>query len=145
MSPTAPAAALRYKNQQAQFDSFDTNKIRDRLRVAARYVGAFSPCMSSDWHWSVYLYILVHAAQEKLFIMSDIKALPEVLTAEEVAIYLRVSKTTICRWCKDGKLKAFRIGRGWRVQRIDLESHIRQSVAVTNLLLQSGAPSDHGM
>lgn len=64
--------------------------------------------------------------------MSDIKALPEVLTADEVASYLRVSKTTICRWCKDGKLRAFRIGRGWRVQRTDLEAHIRRAVLATD-------------
>lgn len=69
--------------------------------------------------------------------MSDFKALPEVLTADEVASYLRVSKTTICRWCKDGKLRAFRIGRGWRVQRSDLEDHIRQAVTVTDELLES--------
>jgi excisionase family DNA binding protein len=69
--------------------------------------------------------------------MSDFKALPEVLTADEVASYLRVSKTTICRWCKDGKLRAFRIGRGWRVQRSDLEDHIRRAVLVPTDLMES--------
>lgn len=63
--------------------------------------------------------------------MDDIHSLPGVLTADEVAIYLRVSKTTVCRWCKDGRLPAFRIGRGWRVQRQNLEAYIQQSALGT--------------
>lgn len=56
--------------------------------------------------------------------MKDSSANSEVLTVAEVADYLRVSETTIWRWCSTGKLPAFRIGRGWRVQRSDLEQHI---------------------
>lgn len=56
--------------------------------------------------------------------MADLNQLPDVLTADEIARYLRVSKTTVCRWCSTGRLPAFRIGRGWRVQRILLERFI---------------------
>jgi len=66
--------------------------------------------------------------------MRDIKELPEVLTAGEVATYLRISKTTVCRWCNNGKLPAFRIGRGWRVQRGDLELCIRHAVSGNNFV-----------
>lgn len=66
--------------------------------------------------------------------MRDIKELPEVLTVGEVAAYLRISKTTVCRWCNNGKLPAFRIGRGWRVQRSDLELCIRRSIAELEVL-----------
>lgn len=39
---------------------------------------------------------------------------PAVLTVAEVAAYLRISETTVWRWCHSGKLPAFRIGRSWR-------------------------------
>ena len=48
----------------------------------------------------------------------------EVLTVNEIAGYLRVSETTVWRWCNSGKLPAFRIGRSWRIRRTDLEQHI---------------------
>lgn len=46
---------------------------------------------------------------------------PSILTVAEVALYLRVSETTVWRWCSGGKLPAFRIGRSWRVRRHDLD------------------------
>lgn len=61
--------------------------------------------------------------------MSDQNGLPDVLTVDEIARYLRVSRTTICRWCVQGRLPAFRIGRGWRVQREDLEQYIKHAMA----------------
>lgn len=67
--------------------------------------------------------------------MKDMNALPDVLTAGEVATYLRISKTTVCRWCNTGKLPAFRIGRSWRVQRSDLELCIRRHMAESDLLV----------
>lgn len=57
--------------------------------------------------------------------MSDASKIPEVLKVAEVASYLRVSETTVWRWCSTGKLPAFRIGKGWRVYRADLELHIK--------------------
>jgi len=44
-----------------------------------------------------------------------------VLTTEEAAAYLRVSKATILRWCNTGKLPAFRIGRAWRINVAELD------------------------
>jgi excisionase family DNA binding protein len=37
------------------------------------------------------------------------------LTVGEVAEYLRVSRVTVWRWCKSGKLPAFKIGHEWRI------------------------------
>ncbi len=54
------------------------------------------------------------------------EALPDVLTVNEVSQYLRVSKTTVCRYLNEGKLRAFRFGRSWRVRRNDLEHFINQ-------------------
>ncbi|MBP1464447.1 helix-turn-helix domain-containing protein [Candidatus Chloroploca sp. M-50] len=50
--------------------------------------------------------------------------LDQILTVDEVAAYLRVSRATICRWCVNGKLPAFKIGKGWRVRRSALEGYI---------------------
>jgi excisionase family DNA binding protein len=44
----------------------------------------------------------------------------ELLTVKEVADYLRVSRVTAWRWCQQGVIPAFRIGRTWRIRRDDL-------------------------
>ena len=51
----------------------------------------------------------------------------EVLTVEEVASYLKVSKGTVRRWCLKGKLPAFKIEREWRIYKKGLERVIQQS------------------
>jgi excisionase family DNA binding protein len=61
--------------------------------------------------------------------MKDADTLPDIMTVDEVAGYLRVSKTTVCRWCNSGKLPAFRLGRSWRVKRCDMEAHISRIMA----------------
>lgn len=45
----------------------------------------------------------------------------ELLTIQEVADYLKVSRSTVWRWCNQGKLLAYKAGRGWRVRRSDVE------------------------
>lgn len=50
----------------------------------------------------------------------------EILTVQEVANYLRLSRTTVWRWCNQGKLPAFRLGRSWRIHRTDLDYFVRQ-------------------
>lgn len=44
----------------------------------------------------------------------------EILTVKEVAVYLRVSRVTIWRWCQQGAIPASRLGRNWRIRRDDL-------------------------
>ena len=61
---------------------------------------------------------------------------PPILTVAEVACHLRVSETTIWRWCSSGKLPAFRVGRSWRVRRGDLDAIVegtQQSRATESL------------
>lgn len=48
---------------------------------------------------------------------------PKLLTTKEVAEMLRVSKRTIFRYIKDGKLKAKKIGQ-WRIKKEDLDKFI---------------------
>ena len=45
----------------------------------------------------------------------------EIMTASEVATYLRVSRVTVWRWCKRGLIPAFQVGRSWRIRRNDLQ------------------------
>jgi excisionase family DNA binding protein len=43
------------------------------------------------------------------------------LGAEEVAVHFGVTKTTVYRWCKEGRVPCLKIGRFWRVRREALE------------------------
>ena len=45
----------------------------------------------------------------------------EVMTAEEVAAYLRVHLITVRRWCRQGELSAVKVGRSYRIRRADLD------------------------
>lgn len=45
----------------------------------------------------------------------------EVLTVQEVADHLKVSQATVWRWCKSGKVPAFRLGQQWRIRARDLQ------------------------
>src|SRR5262245_48496370 len=49
----------------------------------------------------------------------------EVLTAGEVASYLRVSLSTIYRLLKGGDLPAFKIGSDWRFNRVHIEEWLK--------------------
>jgi len=51
-----------------------------------------------------------------------------VLTVEETANYLKVSEVTIRRWCADGKLPAFKIGREWRINKSELDKMVQSNV-----------------
>jgi len=51
----------------------------------------------------------------------------EILTVQEVAEYLKLSRTTIWRWCNEGKLQAFKVGRGWRIHRAEVEKIVGQN------------------
>lgn len=50
------------------------------------------------------------------------------LTATEVAKMLLVTPQTVGTWCREGKLKAIRAGRLWRIKPADLEEFTRKGV-----------------
>ena len=52
----------------------------------------------------------------------------EILTVQEVANYLKVSRSTVWRWCNQGRLMAFKAGHGWRVHRSEVERMIGQKL-----------------
>lgn len=46
------------------------------------------------------------------------------LTADEVADYLRVDRNTIYIWCRKGILPAIKIGKEWRIREADLTAFV---------------------
>ena len=57
---------------------------------------------------------------------TDLANLNAVLTLDEVAAYLRVSKKTVYKIAKSGALRAFKAGKHWRVERVELGTWIAQ-------------------
>lgn len=51
---------------------------------------------------------------------------PDVLSAEEAAEALRVRENAIYRLLNEGKLKAFKNGRTWRIPKDALKEYIRE-------------------
>ncbi len=71
----------------------------------------------------------------------------EILTVEEMAKYLKVSRSTVWRWCNQGKVSAFKIGRGWRVHRSEVEKIVGYKLGGDNHHFsgrQAGQPSKAG-
>lgn len=61
----------------------------------------------------------------------------EILTVREVAEYLKLSRTTIWRWCNEDKLQAFKVGRSWRIHRSEVEKIVGQNLgAMKNNLVE---------
>lgn len=49
---------------------------------------------------------------------------PVLMTAAEVAVIVREKPITVAKWCRQGKLRATRPGRGWRIARADLDEFL---------------------
>ena len=54
----------------------------------------------------------------------------EIMTAHEVADYLRVSPSTIYRLLKSGELRGFKVG-DWRFSRASIDRYMREQAAIT--------------
>lgn len=53
----------------------------------------------------------------------------EVYTLKEIEELLQVTRRTLYNWIKGGKLKAFRIGKEWRVTKEALEAFTQTGTA----------------
>ena len=49
------------------------------------------------------------------------------ITVKEIYQSLKVKKLTVYRWIKAGKLKAVKIGKGFRIKKEDFENFINKS------------------
>lgn len=56
----------------------------------------------------------------------------DILTVQEVADYLKVSRSTVWRWCNQGRVLAFKAGHGWRVHRSELEKIVGHKLEGTD-------------
>lgn len=52
----------------------------------------------------------------------------QLMTIDEVAAYMRVSRFTIYRLAKDRSIPATKIGRQWRFQREEIDQWVRDQV-----------------
>jgi len=56
----------------------------------------------------------------------------EVMTIPEVADHLKVTRQTIHKLMKEGKIKAFKIGRSTRILRSEIERFIQEQIKANN-------------
>ncbi|HEX2109506.1 MAG TPA: helix-turn-helix domain-containing protein [Rubrobacteraceae bacterium] len=59
--------------------------------------------------------------------MNRFSAEEDLLSVDDVAGYLEVSKATIYHWCRQGRLPCLKIGKSWRIRRAALENFLSQS------------------
>lgn len=52
----------------------------------------------------------------------------KIMNVEELASFFGVSNQTIWRWCKSGKLPAFKIGAQWKIRQSDINKIINQKI-----------------
>jgi excisionase family DNA binding protein len=57
----------------------------------------------------------------------------EYLTIAEVADRLKLSRRTIWRWCKSGRLPAVKVGHQWRITQHNLEEFIRRNGKLSSM------------
>lgn len=50
----------------------------------------------------------------------------DILTIQELAIYLKLNEKTTYRLASEGKLPGFKVGGSWRFKRVDIEQWIEE-------------------
>lgn len=50
----------------------------------------------------------------------------EIMTISQVAKYLQISDMTTYKLVQEGKIPAFKVGRHWRVKKVDLSEFIEK-------------------
>ena len=58
-----------------------------------------------------------------------------ILTADEVARILKITKTTVYNLAAEGKISGFRVGNSWR---FDMDEIMQQSRAANNIAVAKG-------
>lgn len=68
--------------------------------------------------------------------MNEAFSREDLLGVEEVAGYLGVKRTTIYRWCREGRMSCFKVGKSWRIRRSAVEEFLRESERSVTLVGQ---------
>ncbi|MEI8704676.1 helix-turn-helix domain-containing protein [Pseudoalteromonas sp. B62] len=50
----------------------------------------------------------------------------DILTIQELAVYLKLNEKTAYRLASEGKLPGFKVGGSWRFKRVDIEQWIEK-------------------
>lgn len=50
----------------------------------------------------------------------------DILTIQELAVYLKLNEKTAYRLASEGKLPGFKVGGSWRFKRVDIEQWIEE-------------------
>ncbi|WP_077338804.1 helix-turn-helix domain-containing protein [Pseudocolwellia agarivorans] len=50
----------------------------------------------------------------------------DILTIQELALYLKLNEKTAYRLASEGKLPGFKVGGSWRFKRVDIEQWIEE-------------------
>lgn len=74
--------------------------------------------------------------------MNQLTTVPEVMTLQEVADYLRLPEATVERHALQGQLPGRRIEETWRFLKAALDDWLRAQDSRTILLQQAGALAD---
>jgi len=61
------------------------------------------------------------------------------LSADEIAVYLGVRPITVYRWCREGRLPCFKIGKGWRMRRSALDDFLQRAAQGGSLVSRLNA------
>jgi excisionase family DNA binding protein len=54
----------------------------------------------------------------------------DILTIQELAVYLRLNEKTAYRLASNGKLPGFKVGGSWRFKRVDIEKWIEKQKGI---------------
>ena len=82
---------------------------------------------------------------ERLVHALDSKPAVEVLNLDETADFLRVSNQTIYNMIRDGRIKAYKVGREWRFLRQDILSYMDRSSNELKIAAKGGLITDHDL
>lgn len=78
---------------------------------------------------------------DKLIYAMNDKPIYDILNLDETAEYLRVSNQTVYNMIRDGRIKAYKIGREWRFLRADIMAYL-DSASSDNLLAMAAKGGD---
>jgi len=52
----------------------------------------------------------------------------DILTVDEVMDYLYIGRNTLYKLLNDGELKAFKLGKSWKIPRKEIDAYIDRSI-----------------
>ena len=59
----------------------------------------------------------------------EIERRPIIMTLEEVAKYLRVHKSTVYRWAREGTIPSTKVGNQWRFKKASIDEWLSPQTA----------------